>query len=176
MRIVTELKELIYEGHLVPGYYINTNGELFSTRLAGTNRWNSHNKQLVCYGGEMQKKVGSVLRGRYVQYRIGTKFSTLDQTTNRHKGHSSKYRRILAHRAVMETFSPFEDNLPDDLVDEWPNLSETVKKYIRDGMTVDHIEDLDEGFNSLSNLQWMTRSDNASKGNRQPTPLEKLWN
>ena len=175
---MTELKELVYEGHLVPGYYINTNGELYSTRLGGTNRWNSHNKQLVCYGGEMKKKKGTFY-GKYTMYRIGTKFTHMHENTNRHKGHSSKYRRILAHIAVMETFSPFEDNLPDDLVDEWPNLSETVKKYIRDGMTVDHIEDLDEGFNSLSNLQWMTRSDNASKGNRkvETTLLEKmLWN
>jgi|TARA_B100000085_G_scaffold92643_1_gene83822 hypothetical protein len=170
-----ELKELVYEGHLVPGYYINTNGELYSTRLSGVNQWNRHIKQIVCYGGNMKKLLGTkVGRGKkYTMYKIGKIYT--------HREHITNYGQfgILAHRAVMETFSPFEDNLPDDLIDEWPNLSTTVKRYIIEGWTVDHKEDLDENYDSLSNLQWMTRSDNASKGNRkvETTLLEKiLWN
>ena len=165
-----ELKELVYEGHLIPGYYINTKGELFSTRAICVNRWNSHNKRIVCYGGEMRKLSGTLV-GKYTMYRIGKKFT--------YRENELRYDKfsVLAHRAVMETFSPFEDNLPNDLVDEWKNLSNTVKRYIVNGWTIDHIEDLDEGFNSLSNLQWMTRSNNSSKGDKQPTVLEKLlWN
>ena len=172
---MTELKELVYEGNLVPGYYINTNGELFSKRSSGVNQWNRHIKQIVCYGSNMKKLSGTkVGRGKkYTMYKIGKIYT--------HREHITNYAQfgILAHRAVMETFSPFEDNLPDDLINEWSNLSTTVKKYIIDGWTVDHKEDLDENYDSLSNLQWMTRSNNASKGNRkvETTLLEKmLWN
>ena len=165
---MAELKELIYDGYLIPGYYINTNGELFSTRLAGTNQHNKHDKQKVCYGRKMTKLLGTKNQKKYILYRIGKIHTYRENATD--------YVQfgILAHRAVMETFSPFEDNLPDDLVNEWSNLSTNVKKYIIDGWTVDHKEDLNEGFNSLSNLQWMTRSDNASKGSKKKK--KKLWN
>ena len=165
---MVELKELIYDGYLIPGYYINTNAELFSTRLIGANQWNKHDKQKVCYGGKMTKLLGTITGKKYILYKIGKIHTYRENTTD--------YVQfgILAHRAVMETFSPFEDNLPDDLVSEWSNLSTNVKKYIINGWTVDHKEDLNEGFNSLSNLQWMTRSDNASKGSKKKK--KKLWN
>ena len=175
-----ELRELFYDGGLFPGYYINTNGELFSTRLVGTNRFNCHIKQLVCYGGEMRKVEGTLM-GKYTHYRVGTKFTHKHETTNLHKGKRCKNLTVPAHRAVMETFCPLEDNLPDDLLNEWPKLSETVKKYLSRSMVVDHINpNLKEGFNNLSNLQWMTLFENSSKGNRvpkEPNELEKqLWN
>ena len=165
-----KLEEFVYEGHLIPGFYINTKAELFSTRATSANRWTSHNKQFVCYGAPIRKLSGTKV-GRYTMFSIGKKFTYRENEPGHRKF------GVLAHRAVMETFSPFEENLPDDLVDEWENLSETTKRHIKNGWTVDHKEDLDEGFNSLSNLQWMTRSDNASKGDKQPTLLENLlWN
>ena len=168
-----DIKELIYHGHLIPGYYIrSTDGQLFSTRSTkGINRYTSHNKELVCYGDEI-RPVKGWKDGKYTLYRIGKKFTYREKYPIKRS-----YFTILAHRAVMETFSPFENNLPNDLTNEWINLSSNVKKYIIDGMTIDHKESLDENFNGLSNLQWMSRSENAMKSDKQPTILEKLlWN
>ena len=177
---IIEFAELIYEGHLIPGYYINTDGKMFSTRNnKGLNRWYPNNKQLVCYGGKMRKLSGTKC-GKYTLYRLGTKFTYKENLVS-----ESKFG-VLAHRAVMETFNPFEDNLPEDLIEEWSNLSSIVRRYIINGWTIDHKEDLNDSSDSLSNLQWMTRNENAAKGNRNhtkgnrnhtPTILEKmLWN
>ena len=156
-----ELKELIYEGMLVPGYYINTNGEMFSSRSCKINRFNSNNRDLVCYGGKFRKLQGTKY-GKYTMYRLGKKFTHRENLVTRQFG-------VLAHRAVMETFNPFENNLPKELISEWNNLSLVVKRYIIDSWTVDHKKNLNEGFDNLSNLQWMKKSYNSAKGNRENT-------
>tara|TARA_B100001059_G_scaffold233802_1_gene274719 strand:- start:195 stop:710 length:516 start_codon:yes stop_codon:yes gene_type:complete len=170
-----EIKELVLNGNVIPGYYIRNDGQLFSTRayMKGVNRFTSHDKNLVCYGSELREVKGTRYQ-KYTHYCIGKKFTYRENDG----GLDRKGFKVLAHRAVMETFSPFEDNLPDDLIDEWPKLSKIVKKYIKNGMTVDHINpNLKEGFNSLFNLQWMTLSENSSKSDREPNALEKLlWN
>ena len=151
------MKELIFEDHLVPGYYININGEMFSSRKPGINRFNSHDRDTVCYGGKLRKLPGTKY-GKYTVYRLSKKFTHKEDSVIRQFG-------VLAHRAVMETFNPFENNLPEDLCDEWKNLSQIVKRYIIDGWTIDHKENLNENFNHLANLQWLSKRHNASKGN-----------
>jgi hypothetical protein len=53
------LKELVYEGHIIPGYYINKQGELFSTRKAYLNQFGDLSMENVCYGGPMVKRKGT---------------------------------------------------------------------------------------------------------------------
>ena len=165
-----ELKELIYEGNLIAGYYLNTNGEMFTTRFIGTNRFTSKSKQFICYGNDMRKLLGSKY-GKYTMYRLSKKFTYKENLVN------DNSFGVFSHRAVMETFNPFDKNLPEDLINEWENLSTNVRRYIIDGWTVDHKEDLIEGFDNLSNLQWMDRRSNSIKGNRKSIKFEKLvWN
>ena len=172
-----ELKELIYEGNLIPGYYINKKGELYSTRPNGLNRYTINNREKVCYGGPMVKRMGTSV-GKYIMYRVGKLFThrQFDDTI------TSTYFGVQSHRAMMETFKPFEENLPEDLVDVWDSLPQVAKKYIKCSMQVDHI-DPDSSkptFHHLSNMQWLTTIDNNRKSNKVIEPinqLEKLlWN
>jgi len=160
--IQNNLKELVYEGHIVPGYYINKEGELFTTRRAGLNRFSDPSIENICYGGPMVKREGTK-RGNYILYRL-SKLHTHRQYDNI----TQRYFGICSHRALMETFKPIEDNLPEDLVDEWDNLSDVVKKYIKKSFVVDHIDSdtNKDTYHHLSNLQWLTLSDNSKKGNR----------
>lgn len=156
------LKELVYEGHIIPGYYINKQGELFSTRKAYLNQFGDLSMENVCYGGPLIKRKGTSA-GKYILYRL-RKLHThrqYDNITLKHFG-------VQSHRALMETFKPLEDNLPEDLVDEWDNLSDVVKKYIKKSFVVDHIDSdrNKDTYHHLSNLQWLTLSDNSKKGDR----------
>ncbi len=155
-------KELVYEGHIVPGYYINEQGELWSTRRAHLNKNSDLSVENVCYSGPLTKRKGTSA-GKYILYRL-RKLHTHRQDdiiTLKHFG-------VQSHRALMETFKPLEDNLPEDLVDEWDNLSDVVKKYIKKSFVVDHIDsdNSKDTYHHLSNLQWLTLSDNSKKGNR----------
>lgn len=155
-----ELKELFYDEHLWPGYYLNVEGVLFSTRGIGLNKHNMTEEKLF-YGGPMRKIKGTSC-GKYILYRLGKKYS--------HRNNEGRYKSVgvCSHKALMETFKPLEKNLPEDLVDEWSHLSDVVKSYIKRGMQVDH-KDTNTSkptFHHLSNLRWIVAEDNSRKGQR----------
>ncbi len=159
--IPDDLKELVYEGHIIPGYYVNKQGELWSTRRAHLNKHSDLSMENVCYSGPLVRRKGTP-NGKYILYRV----SKL-HTHRQHDGQiNSRHFGVHSHRAVMETFRPFEDNLPKELINEWDSLSDVVKKYIKQGMSVDHIDpdSTKDTFHHISNLQWLTRSDNTKKG------------
>ena len=156
-----EIEELVYEGHTCPGYYVNTQGELFSTRKAHLNRFGDLSLENVCYGSPMVKRTGSK-QGKYILYRIG-KIHT-------HRQYDGGYKDfgVQSHRALMETFKPFEENLPEELVDIWDSIPQIAKKYIKFSMQVDHIDpdNSKPTFHHLDNLQWLSGYENRKKGNR----------
>ena len=179
---MTELKDLTeiqLNGYLLPGYYLNEQAELWTTRPLGINRFSPKTKEFFCYSGPLRKLKGTKHnRGHYILYRLCLSYSDVlseERFANLYKHISREGRRVgshiiglHSHTVMMETFKPFEKNLPDDLVDEWPNLSDTVKRYIRSGMTVDHIDNdhTKDTYEHLSNLRWMSMSDNSRKGNK----------
>ena len=176
-----ELKDLTeskLNGCLLPGYYVNEQAEFWTTRSLGINQYTPKTKEFICYSGPLRRLKGTKLNRHYLLYRFclsysdllsEERFANLLRNKNRHgkRGYSPRIG-LQSHTVMMETFKPFEKNLPDDLVDEWPNLSPIVKRYIRSGMTVDHIDPdyTKDTFEHLSNLRWMSMSDNSSKGNR----------
>jgi len=155
------LKEIVLDGHIVPGYYLNKKGELYSTRLSNLNRYTINTKERVCYGAPMQKRTGTP-SGKYILYRLSKLF------THRENDYNCKnIFGVQSHRALMETYKPLEQNLPEDLVDVWDSLPEIAKKYIKHSMQVDHI-DPDSSkttFHHLDNLQWLSIVENCKKGN-----------
>ena len=178
-----ELKDLTeskLNGCLLPGYYVNEQAEFWTTRLIGINQYTPKTKEFVCYNGPLRRLKGTKHQ-RNKHYRLyrfcpsysdilsEERFKNLHRSKTRHGKRGSTPRiGLQSHTVMMETFKPFEKNLPDDLVDEWPNLSPIVKRYIRSGMTVDHIDPdyTKDTFEHLSNLRWLSMSDNAIKGNK----------
>ncbi len=173
-----DLTEIKFYGYLFPGYYVNEQAQYWTTRPQHTNQYTPKTKEFVCYGGPLRRLKGTKHHGHYRLYRFQLsysdilseeRFANLHRPKNRHGGRGSTPRiGLQSHTVMMETFKPFGENLPNDLVDEWPNLSPIVKRYIRSGMTVDH-KDADytkDTYEHLFNLGWETMSDNAIKGNK----------
>ena len=78
---------------------------------------------------------------------------------------------IFVHTVVMWQEKPFGvgDNFPPSWTKEdkkeWHTLSESLKRKIMRGLTVDHINPNDDGYDP-EGLQWMMGRDNSSKGDR----------
>ena len=176
-----DLVEVKYDGCILPGYYLDKeNVELWSTRKCHLNRFTNNSKENVCYGGDLRKVKGTKHKKKYTIFGMRLLHSDL-LLQEKYRNLYDNTLRVQMHRLMMETFSPFETNLPKDLVNEWPKLSDVVKDYLRNGMTIDHIDPdhTKPTYNHISNLQWMTISDNSRKGDRciKLNPLEELlWN
>jgi len=167
-----DLTECKLNGHLLSGYYVNEQAEFWTTRTLGINQHTPKTKESVCYSGPLRRLKGTKHNKKYRLYRLKLSYSDLlseERFVNLHTGQgTTPIIGVQSHTIMMETFKPFEKNLPDNLVDEWPNLSDTVKRYIRSGMTVDHIDPdyTKDTFEHLSNLGWLSMSDNAIKGKK----------
>ncbi len=165
-----------YDNHILPGYYVNDRAELWTTRNYSHNQYSEQTLENVCFKGKLRQLPGTAHQQKYILFRVKIKYSGLENLEKYKHLYSAKRKNgqrpfnpilgVQSHQLVMQTLKPFEENLPLDLVDEWPNLSATVRRYIKAGMTVDH-RDPDptkHDFHWLSNLEWETLSDNARKG------------
>jgi len=160
-----DLKEVIYKGHVMPGYYINTNSELFTTRVSGSMGINRHTRNRLslhahCYSQPLRQVKGVKYKTGKILYRLGTRYTHYEQYNI-----IGNEVGVHAHRLVMETYNPFHDNIPTDLQPYWDTLPTVVQEYIYNGMTVDHInpDKSRHDYNYLSNLQWMTHRENLIK-------------
>jgi len=178
------MKQITINNNIITGYYVNEFGEVYTTRRMYMNQYTiaKHKKngtlKEYCCNAELRRVKGSVHMKKYRLHEFPLIFTDLENMPRYKNLYKPKDRRcnksnwgprlgIQLHTLMMETFKPFEDNLPPDLVDEWDNLSDVVKRYIKNGMTVDHIDPdyTKDTFHHLSNLQWLTKSDNSRKGN-----------
>ena len=179
------MKQIKINNHTLTGYYVTETGEVYTTRRMYMNQHTiaKHKKngtlKEYCCNAELRRIKGRVHMKRYMLHEFPLIFTELEHLPryknlykpkgkNCNKSNWGPRLGIQLHSLMMETFKPFEDNLPPDLVDEWDNLSDVIKRYIKNGMTVDHIDPdyTKDTFHHLSNLQWLTKSDNSRKGNR----------
>jgi len=163
-----DLKEVIYKGHVMPGYYINECSELFTTRVSGTMGINQHTRNRLslhahCYAQPLRQITGVKYKTGKILYRLKTRYTHYEQYNI-----PGNEVGIHAHRLVMETYNPFYNNIPTDLQPYWDSLPSIVQEYIYNGMTVDHInpDKSRPDYNYLSNLQWLTHRENIGKSDK----------
>jgi len=166
--MIEGLKEVIYRGAEMSGYYINKHSELFTTRVHGTMGINRYTRNKIslhehCYSQSLRQVEGSKLKTGKILYRLKTRYTPYEQCNI-----PGNEVGIHAHILAMETYNPFHNNIPTDLQPYWDSLPSIVQEYIYNGMTVDHInpDKSRSDYNHLSNLQWMTFGENLKKGNK----------
>jgi hypothetical protein len=88
-----------------------------------------------------------------------------------HIHYKGKKRSMAVHMLTMWQEKPFGvgDNFPPSWTEEdrkeWSTLSESLKRKIMRGLTVDHIDPDYSGYDP-EKLQWMMMRDNSSKNDR----------
>lgn len=67
---------------------------------------------------------------------------------------------ISVHRLVMDAFKPI-DEYPPIPKEDWNITPETAKKFIKDTVVIDHIND-DASDNRVENLRWVSSLQNSN--------------
>ena len=78
----------------------------------------------------------------------------------RKNGGTSINRTCSAHELVMAAFRPMGEYPPDRLKDCWNNIPEDAKKWIKETVTINHI-DHDPSNNRVDNLEYVTQRENS---------------
>ena len=76
------------------------------------------------------------------------------------KSSSTVSRKCSVHQLVMEAFRPMDEYPPDRLKDCWNDIPEDAKTWIRQTVTIDHI-DHDPSNNRIDNLRYVTQRENS---------------
>ena len=82
------------------------------------------------------------------------------QYTKRRQNNDTVQKKCSAHELVMRAFRPMDDYPPDRLKDCWNDIPEDAKTWIKQTVTIDHI-DHDPSNNRLDNLRYVTQRENS---------------
>ena len=81
----------------------------------------------------------------------------------------NKAASLYIHRLVAEHFLPFPEYLPEELKEDWGNISENTQNIIKSCLQVDHIDE--NSFNPRwDNLEWVTGKENSRRS------IKNRWN
>jgi len=128
-----EIKEVIFDGKKIPGYYVSNLGNIYTTIKF---KRNSFGQYEGIYFSE-----NKVLMKPYLNY-------------------TSKGSTHASHRLVMEAFRPMMEYPPNRLKPFWDQTPYEVKLWICESVVIDHI-DHDPTNNRLDNLQYVTPRENS---------------
>ena len=137
----SDFKQTIRFGIELPGYYVNKEGKIFSTK---------NNKFISLFQGK---------KG-YIHCSLSLPLNIFKD----HNYYKANFKRKTfnlqqqVHRIVAETFIPIDENPPIPM-DDWKNTPENAKQLIRDSAIVDHINE-DKTNNRVENLRWVTPKQN----------------
>ena len=82
------------------------------------------------------------------------------QYKKRHCDDSTVQKKCSAHELVMEAFRPMDEYPPDRLKEDWNNIPESAKTWIKECVYINHI-DHDPSNNYLDNLEYVTPRENS---------------
>lgn len=164
-------KPVVRFGKVIPGYYVSNLGRVLA----------KNGKVMEEY--RFERTQGGKGAAASVKFSIPSNFFSDYTYCKNSNGRERVNLRI--HRLVMDAFRPI-DEYPPIPKEDWDKTPESAKKFIRDSVFVDHIND-DPFDNRLENLRWVSSVQNSNYRKKQEqaapeqvkieytkTPLERL--
>jgi hypothetical protein len=158
-----ELTPLIVDGISMKEYSISKSGNVYS-HLQSIRRPNSNRGFDTIYNPNYKKLLTpDIKKDGYKCVRINFDSGTFDYNyycnsssiTNRQR------RSCRVHRLVIDSWKPFDQNLPDEInKTDYENTPESIKTLLKDLFLVNHI-DHDRSNNNLENLERVTHKQNS---------------
>ena len=129
----------------IPGYYVTSYGRVISTK---------RNKVTFLKITNRDRGVGGA--GNHSSIAI-TKPKGL--IIDEFYGAERKAIPCMVHQLVMWAFKPIDEYPPEELKDNWNQVSEEWRQWVRDTVWIDHIDD--NPFNNhVDNLRYVKPKDN----------------
>lgn len=162
---LAQFKPVIRYGTVIPGYFVNENGDIISTLGKSSRFLKPKIKWAPRLIGERALKCHSytlsIPKGLFTDYD--------------YRARGKKYAPAICvdrHRAVMETWRPIDEYPPEMVAEDWnqvitpdmvgqPRVPESFKDWVRTTAYVDHI-DGNPANNHVDNLRWVRPIDNES--------------
>lgn len=156
-----ELREVIVDGKVIPGYYVSNFGNVYGIPLsrASDGRWyrnlSSDYKLLKPNAKKNREHLYVNLcfqNGLFEDYEYAP--------TSRSKSTSTVKKFV--HQLVMNAFRPIMNHPPRALEPYWDTIHPAVKEWIAQTVYINHI-DHDPTNNHVDNLEYVTPRENTRK-------------
>lgn len=162
-----DLEPLVFDfkGTIIPGYFINDHGDVYTSyRQVSRGRYGFEtiitNEFHKMKPREKSKDYPSLyLEFSVPQHLIGDEY---DYTRKGRTSNSNFVIKKRIHQLVMATFNPIDQNPPERLKECWNKIPQEAKEWIYDTVIINH-KDHNPRNNHISNLEYDTPKENARK-------------
>lgn len=143
-----EWKPVNIKGVIIPDYFVSYTGQVKSTKRK--------TEKLLKINDRDCRKEGGTGRGNASSVGLS---KPKDLIIDEYNGEGKKHLTYQVHQLVMWAHRPIEQYPPECLKDVWHLMPPEGKKWVRDTVTIDHIDD--NPFNNhVDNLRYVRPKDN----------------